>query len=71
MGKYDKIVIYWDKKDRIYIAEVPELPGCAAHGKNYDEALRNAKKAIQLWLDTAEEFNDPIPEPKGSKLMYA
>jgi predicted RNase H-like HicB family nuclease len=70
MYKYE-IVIYWDKKDAIYIAEVPELPGCASHGKTYDEALRNAKKAIQLWIDTAMEFNDPIPEPKGSKLMYA
>ena len=70
MYKYE-IVIYWDKKDKIYIAEVPELPGCAAHGKTYDEALRNAKKAIQLWLDTATEFNDPIPEPKGSRLKYA
>jgi len=70
MYKYE-IVIYWDKKDAIYVAEVPELPGCAAHGKTYDEALRNAKKAIQVWIDTATEFNDPIPEPKGSKLMYA
>jgi len=70
MYKYE-MVIYWDKKDKIYIAEVPELPGCATHGRTYDEALRNAKKAIQLWIDTATEFNDPIPEPKGSKLMYA
>jgi predicted RNase H-like HicB family nuclease len=70
MYKYE-IVIYWDKKDKIYIAEVPELPGCAAHGKTYDESLRNAQKAIQLWLDTATEFNDPRPEPKGSRLMYA
>ena len=70
MHKYE-IIIYWDKKDKIYIAEIPELPGCTAHGNTYDVALKNAKKAIQLWIDTAIEFGDPIPEPKSSKLMYA
>lgn len=70
MHKYE-IIIYWDNQDRLYIAEVPELPGCFAHGSSYDEALQNAKKAIQLWIDTAREFSDPIPEPKGQRLMYA
>ena len=70
MYKYE-IIIYWDNLDRIYIADVPELPGCLAHGNTYDEALKNAKQAIQLWVDTAKEFGDPIPEPKGHRLMYA
>jgi predicted RNase H-like HicB family nuclease len=70
MHKYE-IIIYWDKQDLVYIAEVPELPGCAAHGNTYDEALNNAKEAIQLWIDTANEFGDPVPEPKGHRLMYA
>jgi predicted RNase H-like HicB family nuclease len=70
MYKYE-IIIYWDTKDRIYIADVPELPGCSAHGKTYNAALNNAQKAIQLWLDTAEEFGDPVPEPKGHRLLYA
>ena len=70
MYKYE-IIIHWDNQDRIYIAEVPELPGCSAHGNTYDEALNNAKEAIQLWIDTAKEFGDPIPEPKGHRLMYA
>jgi predicted RNase H-like HicB family nuclease len=70
MYKYE-IIIYWDKQDHAYIAEVPELPGCLAHGKTYDDALRNAQEAIQLWIDTAKEFGDPVPEPKGQRLIYA
>ncbi len=70
MSKYE-IIIYWDKEDEIYIAEVPELQGCLAHGNSYDEALVNVKDAIQLWLDTAREFGDPIPEVKGHRLVYA
>jgi predicted RNase H-like HicB family nuclease len=70
MYKYE-IIIYWDEQDRIYIADVPELPGCSAHGDTYDVALNNIKEAIQLWIDTAREFGDPVPEPKGHRLMYA
>lgn len=47
MHKYE-IIIYWDAQDRVYIAEVPELQGCTAHGHTYNEALDNAKEAIQL-----------------------
>ncbi len=70
MYKYE-IIIYWDNQDGVYIAEVPELPGCSAHGNTYNEALDNAKEAIQLWIDTAKEFGDPVPEPKGQRLMFA
>ena len=42
-----------------------------AHGDSQQEALTNAYEAIGLWLDTAQEFGDPIPEPKGQRLMYA
>ncbi|MDP8238335.1 MAG: type II toxin-antitoxin system HicB family antitoxin [Candidatus Hatepunaea meridiana] len=70
MNKYE-IIIYWDSTDSIYIAEVPELSGCMAHGKTYDDALENAKNAMELWLDTAKEFGDPIPEPKGERLVFA
>ena len=70
MHKYE-IIIYWDNRDNIYIADVPELPGCAAHGKTYNEALDNVNEAIELWINTANEFGDPIPEPKGARLMYA
>ena len=70
MYKYE-IIIYWSNEDQAFIADVPELPGCMAHGPTPNEALANAQEAIMLWLDTASEFGDPIPEPKGRRLAYA
>ena len=70
MHKYQTI-IYWSDDDAAFVAEVPELPGCAAHGETYEAALASAMEAIDLWLDTAAEFGDPIPEPKGRRLRYA
>lgn len=70
MFKYETI-IYWSEEDKAYLAEIPELPGCMAHGDTYESALAHAKEAIQLWVDTAIEFGDPVPEPKGRRLMYA
>ena len=70
MLKYE-IIIFRSEEDQAYIAEVPELPGCMAHGDSYESALQNVKDAILLWIDTAREFNDPVPEPKGRRLMYA
>ncbi len=51
--KYE-IIIYWDNKDKVFIAEVPELPGCMAHGKSDSQALAQVKMAIDLWIDTAK-----------------
>lgn len=70
MHKYE-IIIYWSNEDQVFVAEVPELPGCTAHGDTHATALANANDAIQLWIDTAEEFGDQIPEPKGQRLMPA
>jgi predicted RNase H-like HicB family nuclease len=70
MFKYET-VIYWSEDDGAYLAEVPELPGCVAHGDSYEAALEQVQEAIQLWIDAAVEFGDPIPEPKGRRLMYA
>jgi predicted RNase H-like HicB family nuclease len=70
MHKYE-IIIYWSREDQVFVAEVPELPGCMAHGATQQEALSNANEAIQLWIDTAEEFGDPVPEPKEQRLMFA
>ncbi|MBI5199679.1 MAG: type II toxin-antitoxin system HicB family antitoxin [Nitrospirae bacterium] len=70
MYKYE-IIIYWSSEDEAFISEVPELPGCMTHGITPEDALKNAKEAIQLWIDTAKEFGDTIPEPKGNKLIYA
>lgn len=70
MNKYE-IILFWSEKDQVYIAEAPELPGCLAHGQNREEALKNIDEAMELWVQTAQEFGDPVPEPKGRKLMYA
>ena len=70
MSKYE-VIIYWSKEDDAYVAEVPQLAGCAAHGETQEEALRNAQDAIALWIETATEFSDPIPEPFGRRLVFA
>ncbi len=70
MNKYE-IIIYWSDEDQSYIADVPELPGCMAHGDTYESALTNIKAAMDLWIETAMEFNDPIPAPKGRRLAFA
>ena len=67
--KYE-IIIYWSNEDGAFIAEVPELPGCAADGSTYAEALANMDVIIQEWIETARELGRAIPEPKG-RLMYA
>ena len=65
-----EIVIYWSDQDEAFIAEVPELPGCAADGSSYVDALVNVDVIIREWIETARELGRPIPEPKG-RLMYA
>lgn len=67
--KYE-IVIYWSKEDEAYIAEVPELAGCAADGETYQEAVSNVEVIIDEWIETAKLKGREIPQPKG-KLMYA
>ena len=64
MSKYE-VVIYWSKDDQTFIAEVPELPGCAAEGATYQEALANVGTIILEWIETAKDLDRPIPEPKG------
>jgi predicted RNase H-like HicB family nuclease len=70
MTKYE-VIIYWSQEDGAYVAEVPQLAGCAAHGESQEEALRNAQDAIALWIETAQEFDDPVPEPMGRRLILA
>jgi len=68
--KYE-IIIYWSGEDNAFVAEVPELAGCVAHGPTHEKALANAKKAIRLWVESAIEFGDSVPLPKGRRLMLA
>jgi predicted RNase H-like HicB family nuclease len=65
-----QVIIYWSEEDDTFIAEVPELPGCAADGKTYRDALRNVEGVVQEWLETARELGRPIPKPKG-RLVFA
>ncbi len=69
MSKYE-IIIYWSEEDMAFIAEVPELPGCAADGATHKEALENVEVIIREWLDTAKELGRTIPKPKG-RLAFA
>jgi predicted RNase H-like HicB family nuclease len=69
MIKYE-VIIYWSDEGQAFIAEVPELPGCAADGATYQEALANVEVVIQEWIETAKELKRPIPKPKG-RLMFA
>lgn len=66
MHRYE-VSICWSAEDQVFIAAVPELPGCVAHGSSEELALEAAQAAISLWLDTAREFGDPIPESKSRR----
>ena len=69
MIRYE-LIIYWSDEDQGFIAEVPELSGCASDGRTYKEALENVEIVINEWIETAKELGRAIPKPKG-RLMYA
>ena len=58
------IAVRWSPEDAAFVAEVPELPGCAADGATHQEAVANAEVVIREWIETAKELGRPIPEPK-------
>lgn len=65
-----EVILYWSETDQAFIAEVPELPGCAADGATYQEALQNVEVIMQEWIETAKELGREVPKPKG-RLMFA
>lgn len=67
--KYE-LIIYWSEDDQAFVVEVPELPGCAADGETYQEAVANVEIVIREWIETAQSLGRPIPEPKG-RLLFA
>lgn len=69
MHKYE-IIIYWSDEDDAYIAEVPELPGCASDGKTHQEVLRNIEVVIDEWIETAKLMGRSVPESRG-RLLFA
>ena len=62
MEKYE-IDVYWSDEDGLYLAEVPDLPGCIADGKARSEALQNAEIIASEWIETARVFGRAVPEP--------
>ncbi len=70
MNSRYEIIIFWSEEDDAYLAQAPELPGCMADGKTYQEALANVEVIIQEWIETARELGREVPEPKG-RLMFA
>lgn len=65
------VTIHRSDADDAFVAEVPELPGCMAHGSSQEDALRNVQEAIRLWLETACEHGDPVPAPNGRRPVLA
>ena len=64
------MVVWWSDEDDAFLVEVPELPGCMADGPTYEAAVTAAQEVIGIWMETAAEMGQPIPEPRG-RLMYA
>jgi predicted RNase H-like HicB family nuclease len=64
------LIIYWSTEDDAFIAEVPELAGCAADGPTPQAALAQAQIVAREWIETARELGRPVPEPKG-RLAFA
>ena len=69
MSKHE-VIIYWSEEDQAFIAEVPELPGCAADGRTRQEAFKNVDIVIKEWIETARSLDRPIPQPRG-RLVFA
>ncbi len=70
LHKYE-IILYWSNEEQLFIADAPELPGCMAHGASQLDALKSIHEAVELWIDTAREFGDPVPKSKGERPMFA
>ncbi|HLO86543.1 MAG TPA: type II toxin-antitoxin system HicB family antitoxin [Nostocaceae cyanobacterium] len=64
MTLHYEIILYWSEEDQAFIAKVPDLPGCAADGETYQEALQNVEIIMQEWIETAQELGREIPQPK-------
>jgi predicted RNase H-like HicB family nuclease len=68
--KYE-LVVSWSAEDAVFVVNVPELPGCSAHGATPTEAVANAQSAIDLWISSAREDGEPVPEPRGGRAIPA
>lgn len=66
-----EIIIYWSDEDQAFIADVPELPGCATHGDTHESALAQVKQAMALWIEAAQANGRAVPQARGRRLLSA
>jgi predicted RNase H-like HicB family nuclease len=65
------INLFWHASSGTWVADIPDLQGCSAHGPTPADALREAEIATDLWLEVAREHGDPIPAPRYRPAIYA
>ena len=70
MNHYE-IIIYWSDEDQAFVADVPELPGCMAHGDTQELALAQVKQAMALWIEAAQANGRAVPQARGNRLLFA
>jgi predicted RNase H-like HicB family nuclease len=64
-----EMIIWWSVEDDAYVVDVPELPGCMAHGATRQSAIKSAEDAIKFWIKTAKDDGKEIPQPRGRLLV--
>lgn len=64
-----EMIIWWSDEDAAFVVDVPELPGCMAHGSTRAEAIEQAEEAVALWIETASADGAKIPQPRGRLLV--
>jgi len=70
MPRYE-IIIFWSNEDNAFVADVPQLAGCMAHGDTHESALAAVRAAIALRLETAQATGRMAPQPRGARLRFA
>ncbi len=58
------VLIRWSDEDGVFIADVPELPGCRTHGATYQEAAEKVQEVMVLWIESETLAGRPIPQPR-------
>jgi predicted RNase H-like HicB family nuclease len=64
------INVFWSEEDRAYIADIPDLKYCSAHGPTPEAALREVLTAKEAWLEAARANSKPIPRPRYRPAIY-
>ncbi len=66
MAKYSYTAVVEQDEDGVYISSCPAVPGCHSNGETYEEAVKNLKEAIQLYIEARQSLGEPIPLEKES-----